>query len=108
MGLVAVTGASGKTGWRVVDEALRQGLAVRAIVRPGSVLPPALAEAEHQGRLELRRLDLGATEALHAALTGCEALVIATGARPSVIWPAHCRWMPLACATRSAPARRWG
>jgi len=84
MGLVAVTGASGKTGWRVVDEALRQGLAVRAIVRPGSVLPPALAEAEQQRRLELRRLDLGATEALHAALTGCEALVIATGARPSV------------------------
>ena len=84
MGLVAVTGASGKTGWRVVDEALRQGLAVRAIVRPGSVLPPALDEAEQQGRLEVRRLDLGATEALHAALTGCEALVIATGARPSV------------------------
>ena len=84
MGLVAVTGASGKTGWRVVDEALRQGLAVRAIVRPGSVLPPALAEAEQQGRLEVRRLDLSATEALHAALTGCEALVIATGARPSV------------------------
>ena len=84
MGLVAVTGASGKTGWRVVDEALRRGLAVRAIVRPGSVLPPALAEAEQQGRLEMRRLDLSATEALHAALTGCEALVIATGARPSV------------------------
>ncbi|MCP9889525.1 SDR family oxidoreductase [Cyanobium sp. Aljojuca 7D2] len=84
MGLVAVTGASGKTGWRVVDEALRRGLAVRAIVRPGSVLPPALAEAEQQGRLEVRRLDLSATEALHAALTGCEALVIATGARPSV------------------------
>lgn len=84
MGLVAVTGASGKTGWRVVDEALRQSMAVRAIVRPGSVLPPALAEAEQQGRLEVRRLDLGATEALHAALTGCEALVIATGARPSV------------------------
>jgi uncharacterized protein YbjT (DUF2867 family) len=84
MGLVAVTGASGKTGWRVVDEALRQGLTVRAIVRPGSVLPPALAEAEQQGQLEVRRLDLGATEALHAALTGCDALVIATGARPSV------------------------
>lgn len=84
MGLVAVTGASGKTGWRVVDEALRRGLAVRAIVRPGSVLPPALAEAEQQGRLEVRRLNLGAPEALHAALTGCEALLIATGARPSV------------------------
>ena len=84
MTLVAVTGASGKTGWRVVDEALRQGLEVRAIVRPGSVLPPALAEAERQGQLAVQRLELGQTEALHAALSGCDALVIATGARPSV------------------------
>jgi uncharacterized protein YbjT (DUF2867 family) len=84
MSLVAVTGASGKTGWRVVDEALKRGLAVRALVRPGSVLPAALAEAEQQGRLDVRRLDLSATEALHAALSGCDSLVIATGARPSV------------------------
>jgi uncharacterized protein YbjT (DUF2867 family) len=60
MGLVAVTGASGKTGWRVVDEALRQK------------------------QLTVLRLELGQTEALHAALSGCDALVIATGARPSV------------------------
>lgn len=84
MGLVAVTGASGKTGWRVVDEALRQGHGVRAIVRPGSVLPDALATAERQGKLTVLRLELGQTEALHAALSGCDALVIATGARPSV------------------------
>ena len=84
MTLVAVTGASGKTGWRVVDQALHRGLAVRAILRPGSVLPPALAEAEQQGRLEVRRLDLSATEALQSALRGCDSLVIATGARPSV------------------------
>ena len=84
MTLVAVTGASGKTGWRVVDEALRQGLEVRAIVRPASVLPAALAEAERQGQLAVQRLELGQTEALHAALSGCDALVIATGARPSV------------------------
>ena len=103
---MAVTGASGKTGWRVVDEALKRGLAVRAIVRPGSVLPAALAEAEQQGRLDVRRLDLSATEALHAALSGCDSLVIATGARPSVIWPAPSRWMPSGCATRSAPARQ--
>ena len=62
MTLVAVTGASGKTGWRVVDEALRQGLEVRAIVRPGSVLPPALAEAERQGQLAVQRLELGRLE----------------------------------------------
>jgi uncharacterized protein YbjT (DUF2867 family) len=76
--LLAVTGASGKTGWRVVQEALRQGLAVRALVRPGSQLPPGLEGAE------VVRLKLGDTEALHRALEGCDALVIATGARPSI------------------------
>ena len=81
---LAVTGASGKTGWRVVDEALNQGWAVRAIVRPNSKLPPALVTAEQEGRLELHRLELGSSEALHHALKDCAALVIATGARPSV------------------------
>ena len=84
MTLVAVTGASGKTGWRVVEEALQRGLQVRAIVRPDSVLPPALASAEPAGCLEVLRLELSQAEALQHALSGCEALVIATGARPSV------------------------
>ena len=83
-GLLAVTGASGKTGWRVVDEALQRGLPVRAIVRPHSVLPPSLAKAEQQGDLEVKRLELQTAEALHHALSGCTALVIATGARPSI------------------------
>ena len=81
---LAVSGASGKTGWRVVDEALKRGQSVRAIVRPGSVLPPALAQAEQEGRLEVRRLQLDTAEALLHALQGCTALVIATGARPSI------------------------
>ena len=84
MGPLAVSGASGKTGWRVVDEALQRGVVVRAIVRPNSVLPPSLAEAEQQGRLEVFRLELATAEALHHALSGCTALVIATGARPSL------------------------
>ena len=75
---LAVSGASGKTGWRVVQEALRQGLAVRALVRPDSQLPEGLDGAE------VVRLRLGETEALHQALAGCDALVIATGARPSI------------------------
>ena len=83
MTVVAVTGASGKTGWRVVQEALRRGWTVRAIVRPASQLPAALAEAEHQDRLEVQRLELNQAEALQHALSGCDALVIATGARPS-------------------------
>ena len=83
-GRLAVTGASGKTGWRVVDEALQRGLPVRAIVRPHSVLPPSLAKAEQQGDLEVKRLELQTAEALHHALSGCTALVIATGTRPSI------------------------
>ncbi|MEI8251848.1 MAG: SDR family oxidoreductase, partial [Synechococcus sp. ELA057] len=76
--LLAVSGASGKTGWRTVEEALRRGHRVRALIRPGSQLPEGLEGAE------IVRLDLDQTEALHAALQGCDALVIATGARPSV------------------------
>ncbi|MFN7229551.1 MAG: SDR family oxidoreductase [Synechococcaceae cyanobacterium] len=75
--LLAVSGASGKTGWRVVEEALRRGQRVRALVRRGSTLPPALAGAEEV------RVDLGQADALAGALRGCDALVIATGARPS-------------------------
>ena len=84
MGPIAVSGASGKTGWRVVDEALQRGLVVRAIVRPNSVLPKRLAEAEQQGCLEVFRFELNTAEALQHALSGCSALVIATGARPSI------------------------
>ena len=75
---IAVSGASGKTGWRVVQEAIRRGLAVRALLRPGSAVPEGLAGAE------IVRLELSDAAALKAALRGCEALVIATGARPSV------------------------
>ena len=75
---VAVTGASGKTGWRVVAEALARGFEVRAIVRPGSVLPAGLEGAE------VHRLQLNDSAALQQALRGCDALVIATGARPSI------------------------
>ena len=81
---LAVSGASGKTGWRVVEEALQRGMSVRAIVRPDSMLPPALAAAERDQRLDVQRLDLNSGETLLHALKGCTALVIATGARPSI------------------------
>ena len=70
MECIAVTGASGKTGWRVVDEALKRGMAVRVIARPASVLPQPLAEAEREGRLEVQRVELSATKALQQALKG--------------------------------------
>lgn len=83
MTTLAVTGASGKTGWRVVAEAVARGWQVRAIVRPGSAIPEGLAAALAAGA-SLHRLELTNTEALHQALQGCDALVIATGARPSI------------------------
>ncbi|MFM7550855.1 MAG: SDR family oxidoreductase [Cyanobacteriota bacterium] len=83
MTTLAVTGASGKTGWRVVAEAVARGWQVRAIVRPGSAIPEGLQAALVAGA-SLHRLELQHTEALHQALQGCDALVIATGARPSV------------------------
>ena len=76
--LLAVSGASGKTGWRVVQEALAGGHQVRALLRPGSEVPPGLEGAE------LVRLELGDGPGLAQALRGCGALVIATGARPGI------------------------
>ena len=81
---LAVSGASGKTGWRIVDEALQRGIPVRAIIRPTSQLPPALLQAEQAGNLEVHRLDFNSLECLLHALQGCTGLVIATGARPSI------------------------
>ena len=75
---IAVTGASGKTGWRVVQEALTRGWQVTAILRPASQVPEGLHGATTE------RLELQDTAALQRALQGCDALVIATGARPSI------------------------
>ena len=85
---LAITGASGKTGWRIADEALKRGQSVRAILRPGSVLPAELEQHMNQGgtaaALSVIRTELGNAPALQQALAGCDALVIATGARPSI------------------------
>ncbi len=74
---IAVTGASGKTGWRVVQEAIGRGHEVTALLRPASKQPEGLAGAR------IVRLELGDQQQLAEALKGCDALVIATGARPS-------------------------
>ena len=77
---LAVTGASGKTGWRIVDEARLRGHEVVPILRPNSQLPDGLVA----DGLPLKRLNLVDQNALVAALNGCDALLIATGARPSI------------------------
>lgn len=75
---IAVSGASGKTGFRIAEELLLVGDQPRLLLRPDSVVPASLAQCKKH------RLQLSDRAALDAALSGCDGLVIATGARPSV------------------------
>ena len=75
---IAVSGASGKTGFRVAEEVLAAGDQARLLLRPASRIPPTLEGCEQH------RLSLMDGSALDESLRGADALVIATGARPSV------------------------
>ena len=75
---VAISGASGKTGYRIAEEVQRRGDRARLLLRATSQPPDSL-----QG-VDQWRLSLMDATALDAALEGVDALVIATGARPSV------------------------
>ena len=78
LGTVAVSGASGRTGFRVAEEVMRAGGQARLLLRPASKLPESLQACEQH------RLDLAAEASLDLALRGVDSLVIATGARPSI------------------------
>ena len=75
---VAISGASGKTGYRIAEEVQARGDRPRLLLRTDSKLPASLSSCD-QHRLSLRD-----SSALDAALSGVDALVIATGARPSI------------------------
>ena len=75
---VAISGASGRTGYRIAEELLAAHQPVRLLLRPTSVLPSSLQSSD------CRRLDMGDDQVLDSALVDCSALVIATGARPSI------------------------
>tara|TARA_Y100001968_G_scaffold303701_1_gene318094 strand:- start:404 stop:1072 length:669 start_codon:yes stop_codon:yes gene_type:complete len=75
---LAITGASGKTGYRVAEEALSAGYEVRLISRSRSEIPNSIKSCE---RYELSETN-GIT--LDYALKDCDSLIIATGARPSI------------------------
>ena len=75
---LAITGASGKTGYRIAEEAVKKGFKVRQIIRKNSKV------SEELKSLETFRVSLDNKEVLDEALKDIDALVIATGARPSL------------------------
>ncbi len=75
---IAITGASGKTGYRITEEALKKGIKVKQIVRKNSKV------TENLKKTETIRISLDNKDALDKALENVDALVIATGARASL------------------------
>ena len=75
---IAITGASGKTGYRISEEALKKGFKVRQIIRKNSKVSEKLKSSE------TIRVSLGNKEELDKALKDIDALIIATGARASL------------------------
>ena len=77
---VFVAGATGETGSAVVARLVAEGVAVRALVRdPSSAAARALPTT-----VERVQGDVSDVPALVAALKGCDAVVCATGVRPSL------------------------
>ena len=75
---IAITGASGKTGFRIVEEALKSGYKVKQIVRKNSVISKGLEKNE------TIKLSLDNRQNLDDSLKNIDALIIATGARASL------------------------
>ncbi len=75
---IAISGASGKTGYRLAEEALAKGYKVRLLIRKSSDVPKSLEKCEKF------TISLQNANDLDDALKGCDALLIATGARPSI------------------------
>ena len=75
---IAISGASGKTGYRIVEECIKKGYKVKQILRKNSKVHNELNDVESV------RLSLEDKNNLDNALKDIDALIIATGARPSV------------------------
>ena len=75
---IAISGASGKTGFRIAEEAAKSGFKIRLLVRQNSKLPNSIS-TEDQAIISLSN-----EESLDKGLSGCNSLIIATGAKPSI------------------------
>ena len=75
---LAISGASGKTGFRIAEEAKNSGFDIRLLIRQTSKLPSSIASCEQ------KTISLSDNNSLDKALNGCNSLIIATGAKPSI------------------------
>ena len=75
---IAISGASGKTGFRIAEEAVKKGLNVRQIIRKNSIVASGLEN------IETIRVSLDNKKELDKSLENIDTLVIATGARASL------------------------
>tara|TARA_Y100001968_G_scaffold333657_1_gene398028 strand:- start:551 stop:1204 length:654 start_codon:yes stop_codon:yes gene_type:complete len=75
---LAISGASGKTGYRIAEEAIKKGHDINLLVRNSSLLPDSLHSCVR------KNLSIFSNNQLDESLKGNEALIIATGAKPSV------------------------
>ena len=75
---IAITGASGKTGYRIAEEAVKKGIKVKQIFRENSKVTVDLKNTESL------RVSLDDQDSLDKALENIDALIIATGARASL------------------------
>ncbi len=76
---VLVAGATGQTGKQVVEQLLAQGREVKVLVRDR-----AKAQANLPDAVEIAIGDVLDPASLNGAIAGCQALVCATGAAPSL------------------------
>ena len=75
---LAVSGASGKTGFRIAEEAIKKRYEVSLLTRESSEVPDSLRLCKR------KNISLFNKSSLDKALEGIDILVIATGARPSI------------------------
>tara|TARA_Y100001968_G_C19440410_1_gene762197 strand:+ start:1775 stop:2443 length:669 start_codon:yes stop_codon:yes gene_type:complete len=75
---IVISGASGKTGFRIAEESLTAGYQTKILIRNSSTIPDSLQKCKKS------IINLSKKEDLDIALRGNDALIIATGARPSI------------------------
>ena len=75
---IAISGASGKTGYRIVEECLKKGFKVTQLIRQNSILKNNYKD------IESVRTSLADSKKLDSVLKDVDALIISTGARPSI------------------------